>query len=130
VQLSIVVVAVGSIVMILVVALQCPKNPSYSEAGVHNRGAGNCFALSVTFYWQAGFNIGSDVFIILLPMPLLLSLHMRMVKRFSLVAVFAVSFLIPIASAVRLWALNLWANSGPYTLYYGGYILFWSVVLL
>jgi hypothetical protein len=69
--------------------------------------------------------MGSDIVILLLPMPVLYSLRMGRAKRLSVVAVFAVSLLIPIASGVRLWGLSLWANSGLHARYYGGYIIFW-----
>jgi hypothetical protein len=113
--------------MIFIVAFQCPKIPSYafSAAILRDRGAGHCFDLRIVFYWQAGWSIGSDVVILLLPMPLLFKLRMRTVKRLSIIAVFSVSLLIPIASGVRLWAVNLWANSGSHARYYGGYIIFW-----
>jgi vacuolar-type H+-ATPase subunit I/STV1 len=127
VYISIIVIAAVSIFSIFIVAFQCPKEPSFavSPALLQNRGAGHCFDLSIVFYWQASWSIGSDVVILLLPMPILFSLRMRTIKRLSVIAVFAVSLLIPIASIVRLCALILWANSGLHARYYGGYIIFW-----
>ncbi|RYO72901.1 hypothetical protein AA0113_g626 [Alternaria arborescens] len=49
-------------------------------------------------------------------------------KRLSVIAIFAVSLLIPIASGIRLWSLFLWANSGDLARYYSAYIIFWSQV--
>lgn len=127
VQISIVVVAAASTLMIFIVAFQCPKMPSYafSSGILRDRGRGHCFDLRIVFYWQSGFSIGSDLVILLLPMPLLISLRMRTIKRISLIAVFAVGLLIPIASGVRLWSLYLWAHSGLHARYYGGYLIFW-----
>ncbi|CAO2650141.1 Nn.00g014330.m01.CDS01 [Neocucurbitaria sp. VM-36] len=130
VYVSIVIVTGVSIFMIFILAFQCPKDPSYalSPAILLDRGAGHCFDLRFVFYWQAGFNIGSDVFILILPMPLLVSLRMNTAKRISIMAVFSIGLLVPIASGVRLWAVYLWANSGDLARYYGGYIIFWSQV--
>ncbi|KAH7383916.1 hypothetical protein BKA66DRAFT_88283 [Pyrenochaeta sp. MPI-SDFR-AT-0127] len=130
VRISIGIVAAMSIVMIFILAFQCPKDPSYalSPAILRDRGAGRCLDLRIVFYSQAGFNIGSDLVILVLPMPLLFSLRMHAIKRFSLIAVFAVGLLVPIASGVRVWGLYLWANSGDLARYYGGYLIFWSQV--
>ncbi|KAF1830858.1 hypothetical protein BDW02DRAFT_582531 [Decorospora gaudefroyi] len=130
VRAGIVIVPAVSVVAIFIVAFQCPKIPSYAfSAGIlRDRGVAHCFDLRIVFYWQAGWSLATDVMILLLPMPLLFSLRMRTLKRLSIVAVFAVSLLIPIASAVRIWALSLWANSGSHARYYGGYIIFWSQV--
>lgn len=130
VRISIGVVAVVSIVMIFILAFQCPQNPSYalSPTILRDKGGGRCLNLKIIFYGQAGFNIGSDLVILFLPMPLFFSLRMHTIKRISLIAVFAVSLLVPIASGVRLWGLYLWANSGDLARYYGGYLIFWSQV--
>ncbi|KAF1848944.1 uncharacterized protein K460DRAFT_415403 [Cucurbitaria berberidis CBS 394.84] len=130
VHISITFVAAVSTLMIFILAFQCPKKPSYafSPAILKDRGAGHCFDLRIVFYWQAGFSIGSDLVILVLPMPLLVSLRMNTMKRISLMAVFSIGLLVPIASGVRLWGLILWANSGKLARYYGGYLIFWSQV--
>ena len=127
VQIAIILVTVVSALKIFIIAFQCPKNPSYafSPAILEHKGAGHCFDLRVVFYWQAAWNLGTDVVILLLPIPVLFSIRIETAKRVSVVAVFAVSLLIPIASAVWLWVLNLWAESGEDCRYYGGYIIFW-----
>jgi hypothetical protein len=131
VHVAIIAVTSVSFMSIFIVAFQCPKIPSYafSAALLRDRGAGHCFDLCIVFYWQAGRSIGSDIVILLMPMPVLCSLRMRAFKRLSIITVFAVSMLIPIASGVRLWAVNLWANSGPHAMYYGGYIIFWYATI-
>lgn len=130
VHISIAVVIVVSILSIFILAFQCPKNPAYalSPAILVDRGAGHCFDLRIIFYWQAGHNIATDLIILVLPMPLLFPLRMRTIKRVSLIVVFSVGLLVPIASGVRLWGLILWATSGENARYYGGYIIFWSQV--
>jgi len=127
VHISIVIVASVSVAMILVVALQCPKDPMYAlkPAILTNRGAGHCFDLRIVFYWQAAFNMVSDLVILILPLPLLFRLRMHTAKRLSLLAVFWAGLLVPIASGIRFWGLNLWANSGKMARYSGGYVIFW-----
>ncbi|KAL1792864.1 hypothetical protein ACET3X_009371 [Alternaria dauci] len=127
---SIVIVIIISIYCILIVAFQCPRDPSYavSPAILSGWGVGDCFDLRVVLYWQAGWSLGSDLVVLLLPMPVLLSLRMRRGKRLFIIAIFSVSLFVPIASAIRLWSLYLWANSGDRSRYYGGYIIFWSQV--
>jgi hypothetical protein len=130
VHICIIIVAVFSTAMILVIALQCPKQPQFalSPDVFMARGRIHCFDLRAVFYWQAGCNIASDLVILVLPMPLLFRLRMHRTKRLSLIAVFSVGLLVPIASGIRLWGLYLWANSGHMARYYGGYVIFWFVI--
>ncbi|CAI9627730.1 unnamed protein product [Alternaria burnsii] len=127
---SIVVVVVIGIFCVFIVAFQCLENPSdaLSPAILSGWGDGHCFDLRIVLYWQAGWSLGSDLFVLLLPMPILLALRMPRGKRLSVIAIFAVSLLIPIASGIRLWSLFLWANSGDFARYYSAYIIFWSQV--
>ncbi|KAH7412010.1 hypothetical protein DE146DRAFT_751153 [Phaeosphaeria sp. MPI-PUGE-AT-0046c] len=133
VHICIVITVAASIAMILIVALQCPKKPLFAlTAGILiDRGRVHCFDLRIVFYWQSAFNMTSDLVILVLPMPLLFRLHgMHRAKRLSLILVFSVGLLIPIASGIRFWGLYLWATSGMLARYYGGYIIFWSQVEL
>ena len=129
VNISIGMVAIVSTVMIFLNAFQCPKDPSYalSAGAFMNRGAAHCFNLKVLFYIQAAFNMATDLIILILPLPLLLQLRMHKAKRYSLLVVFSIGLLVPIASGVRFWGLYLWANSGKMLRYYGGYVIFWFV---
>jgi hypothetical protein len=130
VHITIVLVTTMSASMILVVALQCPKKPllALSPGILIDRGRIHCFDLRIVFYWQAGFNMISDLVILVLPMPLLCRLHMRKAKRLSLLAVFSVGLLVPVASGIRIWGLYLWADSGKLAQYSGGYVIFWWVL--
>jgi hypothetical protein len=131
VHITIVLVSAYTIAMILVNALQCPKDPMYAVSPkiFINRGAGHCFDLKVIFYWQAGFNMVSDLVILVLPLPLLFCLRMHRLKRLSLLAVFAAGLLVPIASGIRIWGLYIWATSMDSIMarYTGGYVIFWYV---
>jgi len=131
VYITITIVSGYTIAMILVNALQCPKNPLYAlSPGIFiNRGAGHCFDLRTVFYWQAGFNMVSDLVILIMPLPLLFRLRMHKLKRLSLMVVFAAGLLVPIASGIRIWGLYIWATSMSRGLmrYTGGYVIFWWV---
>lgn len=130
VYIAIVIVSAYTVAMILVNALQCPNDPLYalSPGILKNRGAGHCIDLRVIFYIQAGFNMLSDLFILVLPLPLLFRLHMHRLKRLSLLAVFTAGLLVPIASGIRIWGLYIWATAGSKQgRYTGGYIIFWYV---
>jgi hypothetical protein len=105
VYICIAILAAVSVVMILIVTLQCPKKPlSALTVGVFvPRGRTYCWELWIVLYWQSCFNIASDLVILVMPMPLLFCLRMHKTKRWSLVAVFSVGLLVPIAFALRFW---------------------------
>lgn len=108
VHVCILITVTASIAMILLVALQCPKKPSAALTPeiIINRGKYHCMDLRVIFYWQSGFNMASDLVILVLPMPLLFRLHgMHRAKRLSLMLVFSIGLLVPIASGIRFWGL-------------------------
>jgi hypothetical protein len=113
--------------MIICMAIQCPKTPRFAlTAGMmNNQGRVYCFDMRIVFYWQAAFNMASDLVILVLPLPLLYRLRMHRVKRLSILTVFSVGLLVPIASGIRFWGIYLWANSGKMSRYYGGYLIFW-----
>ncbi|KAH8723390.1 hypothetical protein GQ44DRAFT_620309 [Phaeosphaeriaceae sp. PMI808] len=124
--------AVG-ITSLICVAIQCPKEPSIAWSkrmpqSLH--GSDKCLDLRVLFYWQAGFNMGSDLIVLFLPMPLILHLRMRTANRLSLIAVFSAGLLVPVASAIRIWSLYQWATSGDLACYYEGYIILGSQIEL
>lgn len=91
----------------------------------------HCFNLTALYFSQSALNVFSDLFILVLPLPILIKLHMPTVKRICLLLVFSVGLLVPIAASFRLWILYLWHDAPPdVSRYYGGYILFWDAVEL
>jgi hypothetical protein len=130
--ISIGVVAIFSTVMIFINAFECPKSPSFAlTPGIFiYREKEKCFELHSLYYSQAAINMFTDTAILILPMPVLITLRMPKLKRLSLLAVFSVGMLVPIASGLRIWGLYLWASSGDLSRYYGGYVLFWSQIEL
>lgn len=126
---TMVVVILFTVVTGFLNGFECPHNPSMTlDERIFNEDlAAKCLKRPILYYSQAGFNIFSDLWILILPMPALLQLRMPTLKRCSLIAVFSVGFIVPIASALRTWALVLWATSTDGR-YKGGYMLFWSQV--
>ncbi|KAF2475511.1 uncharacterized protein BDR25DRAFT_213316 [Lindgomyces ingoldianus] len=131
VYLSIVIVAVFTIVMIFVNAFECPEHPSFALGPqIFEREKYHCLIMNTVYYTQAGFNIFSDTAILLLPMPLLVQIKsMAKLKRIALLGVFSVGGIAPIASAIRVWGVYMWANSDE-PRYYGGYVIFWTQIEL
>lgn len=119
--------------MILINAFECPTHPSlvFDPAIFVSRRQWHCFDLTALYFSQSALNIFSDLFILILPLPTLVKLHMPPLKRLSLLLVFSVGLLVPIAASFRLWILYLWHDAEPdVQRYYGGYILFWDAVEL
>jgi hypothetical protein len=119
-----VIVSVYTVAMIFVNAFECPKNPSLAWSPKFPHG---CRNLVPTYYAQAGFNILSDIVILLLPLPSLLKLHVSKRKRIALVLVFSVGSIAVAASIVRINALYIFQHSKDIP-YDGIYILIWSQV--
>jgi hypothetical protein len=109
VYICIATVAAVNVVMILILALHCPKKPlSALTAGVFvPRGRTYCWELWIILYWPSSSNIAPDLVILVMLMPLVFRLRMHMNKRWSLVAVFSVGFLVPIASTPRCWCASV-----------------------
>jgi hypothetical protein len=130
VRVCIVAVTIIGAGMILCMAIQCPRRPQFALSAdmLNNQGRIYCFDMRIVFYWQAAFNMASDLVILVLPLPLLYRLRMHKVKRLSVLAVFSIGLLVPIASGIRFWGVYLWATTGKMSRYYGGYLIFWFVL--
>jgi hypothetical protein len=129
--ITMVVVALFTVVTGFLNGFECPHAPSMTlDERIFNPNlAAKCLKRPILYYCQAAFNILSDAWILVLPMPSLLQLRMPTLKRLSLLAVFSVGLLVPIASGLRIWGLVLWGTSPRQEgRYKGGYMLFWSQV--
>lgn len=84
--ISLVVVASFSVTFLFINAFECPKQPSLAlTPGIFvNRDKMRCFELTRLYYSQAGINIFTDIWILILPMPILVKLRMPTLKRISL----------------------------------------------
>ncbi|KAF2110828.1 hypothetical protein BDV96DRAFT_650444 [Lophiotrema nucula] len=125
-------VGVFTVAMIFVNAFECPRklNAALSPAVFGDRSRYRCIDLSTLYFSQAGFNIASDLFIWIMPIPVLAKLRMDKLKRWALLGLFAVGIIAPVASGLRLWSVYLWSKANARSRYNGGYILFWTQVEL
>lgn len=122
------VVAAFTIAMVLVNAFECPNPSDAWSTEILAQGSGSCHNLHPIYYGQAAFNIFSDIFILLLPMPILRKLHMKSNKRIALIGIFSVGSMAVVASIVRIYALSVWSTRGSDVPYVGANILVWSQI--
>ncbi|KAF1843574.1 uncharacterized protein K460DRAFT_396847 [Cucurbitaria berberidis CBS 394.84] len=76
----------------------------------------------------AAANLLSDVIILLLPIPTLLSLRVPMSKRLALIGIFSIGIMAIVASSVRMWVMMLWAESPSASARFGADLLLWGQV--
>ncbi|KAF2197643.1 hypothetical protein GQ43DRAFT_380508, partial [Delitschia confertaspora ATCC 74209] len=83
-----------------------------------------------TYLWAAfaGVNLFTDIVVLVLPIPMLLSLRLPLTKRLGLVSIFSLGFLAIVASSLRVWILTLWAESVASQQKYGTDLLLWGQV--
>ncbi|KAF3916979.1 hypothetical protein ABW20_dc0105543 [Dactylellina cionopaga] len=124
---SMAVVVIYSIIMISTNAWECPNISDAWSAEILLQGTGSCKDLHPIYFAQASFNIFSDVWILLLPIPVLLKLQMRRNKRIALIGIFSVGSIAVIASCARIYALHVWSVSKDVP-YDGANILIWSQI--
>ncbi|CAA9961687.1 hypothetical protein PTMSG1_05064 [Pyrenophora teres f. maculata] len=93
-----------------------------------NRRQPKCYDPVKLWAFSAAANLLSDVIILLLPLPALLSLRIPMSKRLALIGVFSVGLLAIVASSVRVWVMALWAESPWNSARYGNDLLLWGQV--
>ncbi|RPB06159.1 hypothetical protein L873DRAFT_1839613 [Choiromyces venosus 120613-1] len=117
-------VTIYTTAMVFVNALECPKDPTLAWALTFPRGCNNLVSV---YYAQAGFNIFSDIVILVLPLPSLLRLQVNKRKRMALIVVFGIGSVAVIASIARISALYIFQYSTDIA-YDGIFILLWSQV--
>ena len=87
-----------------------------------------CYDPTIYFLFTAALNLFSDVVILLIPIPTLLSLSVPLRQRLALVGIFSVGVLAIIASSVRMRVMTLWAASPWNSAIYGADLLLWGQV--
>ena len=87
-----------------------------------------CYDPTVYFMFTAALNLFSDVVILLIPIPTLLSLSVPLKQRLALVGIFSVGMLAIVASSVRMRVMTLWAASPWNSAIYGADLLLWGQV--
>ncbi|KAF4552744.1 Hypothetical protein D9617_9g025340 [Elsinoe fawcettii] len=101
----------------------CVPVPSFWDANV----AGTCLPHAVTWYFNAGLNVVTDLLIIILPMPVLKNLNMPFKQRVALMAVFALGGFVCIISFIRIKNLQEVAKSSDIS-YYNVTASTWSAI--
>ena len=120
-------VAAFTISMVFVNAFECEKPSDAWSAEILLQGAGSCTDLHHIYYGQAGFNIASDIAILVLPMPVVWNLQMKQQKRLAVIGIFSVGSIAVLASIIRIYALYLWSSDSDVP-YQGARILLWSQI--
>jgi hypothetical protein len=87
-----------------------------------------CYDPTIYFMFTAALNLFSDVVILLIPIPTLLSLSVPLKQRLALVGIFSVGMLAIVASSVRMRVMTLWAASPWNSAIYGADLLLWGQV--
>jgi hypothetical protein len=87
-----------------------------------------CYDPTIYFLFTAALNLFSDVVILLLPIPTLLSLSVPLRQRLALVGIFSVGIMAIVASSVRMRVMTLWAASPWNSAIYGSDLLLWGQV--
>lgn len=118
-----------TISMVFVNAFECDKPSDAWSKEILLQASGTCNDLHPIYFGQAGFNIASDLAILVLPMPILWTLQMKRQKRIAVISVFSVGSIAVLASIIRIYALYLWSTD-PDTPYQGARILIWSQIEL
>jgi hypothetical protein len=83
---------------------QFDRNPKTKRPDV------KCFEPVPLWVFSAAANLLTDIIIMLLPIPALLSLRVPMTKRLALIGIFSIGIMAIIASSVRMWVMFLWAQ--------------------
>ncbi|KAF1995417.1 hypothetical protein P154DRAFT_445456 [Amniculicola lignicola CBS 123094] len=87
-----------------------------------------CYDPTRLWVFTSAFNLFSDVVILLLPIPTLLSLRVPMNKRLALIGIFSVGIMAIVASCVRMWVMALWSESPQNSAKFGSDLLLWGQV--
>lgn len=72
---------------------------------------GHCINITQNWYANAGFSIITDLIILLLPMPIIFSLHLPKSQKISLAFIFALGGFVVFTSVMRMTTLDLSSTS-------------------
>ncbi|KAF2748639.1 hypothetical protein M011DRAFT_332907 [Sporormia fimetaria CBS 119925] len=87
-----------------------------------------CYNPTKLWVATAAVNLFSDVVILLLPIPTLLSLRVPINKRLALIGIFSIGIMAIVASCVRMWVMALWGESAQNSAQFGPDLLLWGQV--
>jgi hypothetical protein len=115
---TLMVLVIGAAVgMIIAAVLSCnPPADAWSFdvfwSGFEGTFAAQCYNPNILWFFSAAFNLFTDCFIWILPIPFILNLQtMNARRRMELACIFSVGIIAIAASAVRLWVVVLWSSS-------------------
>ncbi|KAI8931157.1 hypothetical protein NX059_011510 [Plenodomus lindquistii] len=101
---------------------QFDRNPNTQQTQL------KCFDPTKLWVFCGAANLLTDVVILLMPIPALLSLRIPVSKRLALIAIFSVGIMAIVASSVRMWVMVLWAESPLNSAKFGVDLLLWGQV--
>lgn len=87
-----------------------------------------CYDPVILFTVTAALNLFTDVVILLIPIPTLLSLSVPLRQRLALIGIFSIGLLAIIASSIRMHVMVMWAASPYNSAIYGNDLLMWGQV--
>lgn len=135
---TIVFVGVYSLGATIAAVFQCRKVSDAWNTDIHfaqfdkvpnaNAPKSHCYDQTIYFMFTAALNLFSDVVILLIPIPVLLSLSVPLRQRLALVGIFSVGVLAIVASSVRMYVMTLWAASPWNGAIHGADLLLWGQV--
>lgn len=135
---TVVVVSLYSFGAVMAAAFQCrkPSDAWNTEAYFTqfdaqpnpNAPKTQCYDPTILFIVTAALNLFSDLVILLIPIPILLSLSVPLRQRLALVGIFSVGVLAIVASSIRMHVMVLWAASPWNSAIYGADLLLWGQV--
>lgn len=96
--------------MVFVNAFECDEASDAWSVEILLQGDGTCTDLLPVYFGQAGFNIASDLVILVLPIPVVWNLQMKRQKRIAVISISSIGSIAALASIIRIYALYLWST--------------------
>ena len=105
------------VAFLLVSVFQC-RPLSYAWHHWDGEHSGTCNNINAQGWTSAAFNVILDVIVIALPLPLLAKLQLNKRKKFLVILMFSVGFVVTIISILRLQVLVQFGNTTNFTCMY------------
>ncbi|RMY79527.1 hypothetical protein D0864_09078 [Hortaea werneckii] len=116
------------VAFLLVSVFQC-RPLSYAWHHWDGEHSGTCNNINAQGWTSAAFNVILDVIVIALPLPLLAKLQLNKRKKFLVILMFSVGFVVTIISILRLQVLVQFGNTTNFTYHYKS-VGYWSTAEL
>ncbi|KAL1966722.1 hypothetical protein VTN77DRAFT_3919 [Rasamsonia byssochlamydoides] len=99
--LTMAVIVTGVIGFVFATIFQCVPIAGSWDKNIHS----HCIDNSWFRWWWAGYNTGTDLWVFLMPMPLLAQLQLDLVRKIGVMLMFALGLFVCITSVIRMRAL-------------------------